>query len=81
MAVAVGLPGGPGGGECRLEVGEFGGGLGATAGSVVEVVDDILTLLLEPGPPWADPVGNDRRRLGSSGMGGSRLGGRGLVAG
>ncbi len=42
--VAVGLPGGAGGAECRMEVGEFDGGIGATAGSVVEVVDDLLTV-------------------------------------
>ena len=75
MAVAVGLPGGPGGGECRLEVGEFDGGLGAAAGSVVEVVDEILAALFELGPPRTDPVGNDRRRLGPSGMGGLGLAG------
>ena len=33
-AVGVGLPGGPGGGERRLQVGELGGGLGAPVGSV-----------------------------------------------
>ena len=32
MAVAGGLPGGPGGGERRLEVGELGGSLGSTVG-------------------------------------------------
>ena len=46
-AVGVGLPGGPGGGERRLEVGELGGGLGAPVGSVGEVAGEIVAALLE----------------------------------
>ena len=68
-AVGVGLPGGPGGGERRLEVGELGGGLGAPVGSVGEIVGEIVAVLLELGPPRVDPAGNDRRRLGRPGSG------------
>ncbi len=82
--VGVGLPGGAGGGERRLEIGQLGGGLGAPVGSVGEVAGEVVALLLELGSPRRRPSrgGSTSARIAGPAPGrGAGSGGRGRGVG
>jgi hypothetical protein len=58
--IGLGLPRRTRGVECRLQVGQFGGGSGTLVCSFGETCGELVALVFEMGPVAGQPVGDDR---------------------